>query len=305
MKKVIVIGGGIAGLSAGIFAQTNGFETEIYEKHTILGGECTGWNRNGYHIDNCIHWMTGTKKGTSLYDLWEYVGAFGKDVEIIQRDSFFTCEYDGKTLTLWKDIDRTEREMLELAPEDEKQIKEFAQSVRAAEAMEMPTDKPMDMYTLHEMIKLGKSMGSAGKIYSELGKISVKEYAEKFSSQIIRHTITDFMFDSYPAYAMIFSYATFTSGNGSIPKGTSLGVVQRMQKRFEEAGGKVHTGIGAAKINIDGKTANSVTFSDGSTAEADYIICACDANVTFGQLLDKKYMPKNLLWDMKIQRITF
>ena len=72
-KKVIVIGGGIAGLSAGIYALKAGFEAEIYEKNTIPGGECIGWNRKGYHIDNCIHWLTGTLKGTELYDVWKTV----------------------------------------------------------------------------------------------------------------------------------------------------------------------------------------------------------------------------------------
>jgi phytoene desaturase len=32
MNKVVIIGGGIAGLSAGIFAQKNGFQSVILEK---------------------------------------------------------------------------------------------------------------------------------------------------------------------------------------------------------------------------------------------------------------------------------
>jgi thioredoxin reductase len=32
-KKIIIIGGGIVGLSAGIYSATNGFETEIIEMH--------------------------------------------------------------------------------------------------------------------------------------------------------------------------------------------------------------------------------------------------------------------------------
>lgn len=35
MKKIVIIGGGIAGLSAGIFAQKNGFDSIIVE-NTIL-----------------------------------------------------------------------------------------------------------------------------------------------------------------------------------------------------------------------------------------------------------------------------
>ena len=63
MKKVIIIGSGIAGLSCGIYAKLNGFETEIFEMHSISGGECTGWDRGEYHFDGCIHWLMGSKPG--------------------------------------------------------------------------------------------------------------------------------------------------------------------------------------------------------------------------------------------------
>jgi len=38
MKKVLVIGAGIAGLSAASYLQRNGFDTEIFELHSIAGG---------------------------------------------------------------------------------------------------------------------------------------------------------------------------------------------------------------------------------------------------------------------------
>ena len=37
-KKVIIIGGGLAGLSAGCYAAMNGFETQIFEHHSVPGG---------------------------------------------------------------------------------------------------------------------------------------------------------------------------------------------------------------------------------------------------------------------------
>ncbi len=46
-KKVIIIGAGVAGLLAGCYAQMNGFETQIFEKHTKPGGLCTSWQRKG------------------------------------------------------------------------------------------------------------------------------------------------------------------------------------------------------------------------------------------------------------------
>ena len=48
-KKIVIIGGGVAGLSAGIYAAMNGFETEIIEMHSVAGGQCTAWNRKKYN----------------------------------------------------------------------------------------------------------------------------------------------------------------------------------------------------------------------------------------------------------------
>ena len=70
---VLIIGGGIAGMTAGVLLQKAGFQTEIYEKNALPGGLCTGWKREGYFIDNCIHWLTGTRPGSGLHELFSDV----------------------------------------------------------------------------------------------------------------------------------------------------------------------------------------------------------------------------------------
>ncbi len=44
-EKVIIIGAGIGGLTAAVYAAKCGFDTELYEQHSIVGGECTGWDK--------------------------------------------------------------------------------------------------------------------------------------------------------------------------------------------------------------------------------------------------------------------
>ncbi|MGZ4892405.1 MAG: NAD(P)-binding protein, partial [Halobacteriota archaeon] len=74
-KSLIIIGGGIAGLSAGCYAQMNGFDSTIYEKHVLTGGLCTAWHRKGFTFDLCIHWLVGSSPKSSLYSVWEELGA--------------------------------------------------------------------------------------------------------------------------------------------------------------------------------------------------------------------------------------
>ena len=61
--KSIIIGAGFAGLAAGIHAQMNGYRTRIFEMHSLPGGLCTAWKRQGCTIDACVHW---------LLDVWSY-----------------------------------------------------------------------------------------------------------------------------------------------------------------------------------------------------------------------------------------
>ena len=74
MKKAVIVGGGIAGMTAGIYLQKAGIQTEIFEKNPVLGGQCMGWKREGYTIDNCVHWLTGTRRGSGLHELWREIG---------------------------------------------------------------------------------------------------------------------------------------------------------------------------------------------------------------------------------------
>ena len=40
-NKLLIIGGGLAGLSAGCYALSNGFKVTIVEHNLALGGVCT------------------------------------------------------------------------------------------------------------------------------------------------------------------------------------------------------------------------------------------------------------------------
>ena len=107
-EKVIVIGGGIAGLTAGIYALKAGYEAEIFEKNPVVGGECMGWSRKGYHIDNSIHWLTGTDPKTGLWETWKTVGAIDENTEYADTSKFYSSRTGGREVTLWNDLDKTE-----------------------------------------------------------------------------------------------------------------------------------------------------------------------------------------------------
>lgn len=71
-------------------------------------------------------------------------------------------------------------------------------------------------------------------------------------------------------------------------------MAMRMAKRYQELGGVLHTGMEVEKVLVNGKVAEGILLCGGKKVTADYVICACDTNHTFGKLLDTSFMPKRL-----------
>src|SRR6204780_2672565 len=73
-KSVIVIGGGLAGLSSAVALAEAGFRVRLLEKRPHLGGRAASYVLpSGEHIDNCQHVTLGCC--TNLEDFYRRVGA--------------------------------------------------------------------------------------------------------------------------------------------------------------------------------------------------------------------------------------
>ncbi|NJR24169.1 MAG: NAD(P)/FAD-dependent oxidoreductase [Richelia sp. CSU_2_1] len=98
---IIIIGAGIAGLAAGCFAQMNGYQTRIFEMHTLPGGLCTAWQRQGFIFDGCIHYLFGSGQGQPFSRLWEELGVLPGQPFIHHDELMRIRESGGKTLVVY------------------------------------------------------------------------------------------------------------------------------------------------------------------------------------------------------------
>lgn len=289
-KKIIIIGAGIGGLSAGIYGRLAGYEVDIYEKNPVAGGQCMGWNRKGHHIDNCIHWLTGTREGTALHQVWRDLGALTEDTEYAAYDAFYTCIYEGKRATLWKDLDRTERELLELSVEDAEEIRRFIQHVRYASASVIPAEKPMDMMGIKDYIQMGKEMADMPKVIKEYGEISLQDLADRFHHPLLKMLFAEYMPKEYTAYSLLVSYGTMASGNGELPMGGSLAMSNRIVNRFLELGGRLHLNMPVKRVILEGNRAKGIELESGECHTGDYVISAVDTMELFSALIGREKM---------------
>ena len=287
MAKIVIVGGGVAGLSAGIYSRMAGHDVVICERHFLAGGNLTGWSRGGYHIDNCIHWLTGTNENSSLYRMWCELGALGEGVNIVQESSLFSCERGGVRVSLPPSLSELRDNMLAVSPEDRKEIDRLVRAIDfIAGADNIAGEGCNEGMTAKRLLSgLGPIM-----IYYSL---TTGQLAGRFKNPALRCFITGFWGDDFSAVALIFVFATFCQKNGALPEGGSVKMAERMTDKFLSLGGRLRLKCEALRVNLEGNRAKSVSFADGSVLEADYVILTTDPAVTFGKMVDLP-MPKKL-----------
>lgn len=295
MKRIVIIGAGISGLTAGIYAVKNGFDVEIYEKNAIPGGECTGWDRQGFHIDNCIHWMVGCAPKSELNKIWRTTGAIDDRTKFVSMPSMYRSELMGESITLWKDLEQTRKDLLALSPEDKDAINDLIDHCKLAMKVTIPADKPSELMNAWDLTKLALSSKAAIKLFQYYDKKDTTDLMEQFKHPLIRCMLSDFCPKQSLAHCFPMAYGNFAAGDGGLPRGGSRAMAQRMADTFCQCGGKLFLSSPATKIVVGQQgRAQGVALQNGTIVPADYIIPACDIHFTYSTLLDKAYVDPAL-----------
>jgi len=286
-KKVIVIGGGISGLTAGIYALRAGFDVEVYESHNEVGGMCTQWQRKGIACPSAIHWMMGTQNGSDLNQIWKNIEAIDHNTELFTLDYISACKNENDYCYLYADIDKLETELLQLSPQDEEAIKKLIGEIKIYQKLPIPAGKPMDLMAPMEKAISFAPYIKAGK---QTSNMSVAQYAERFQSPIIRRLLLSLVPDCQLGINMLMIWlASNCNGDIAFPLDGFFAMIKRVGEKFLSLGGKIHTNISVEKIIIKEETAIGLTCSDGNKAYADYIIPAVSPDVLLEKLLDNQY----------------
>ena len=283
-KKVIVIGGGIAGLSAGIYAIRCGFDVTILEGHGIAGGNCTSWKRGDYLFEGGMHWLGGADGKEPINKAWHTVGALDDSVVIHTPEPFMEYHHNGTPVRIYRNVDETERHFLELSPPDEKKIRKLCGDIRKLRGLSVP------IFDLRGVKVTKKERMPLASLFSALSALRVmRKYSGSSGKDAVTFThegLRD-MFRSFTNDGLAFMMLTFGSlanGDGGFPEGGSLPFVARIVKRFTDMGGELLCGTHVEKVTVkDGKMTGVITSSGTMTADA--VIVASDT-MTADRLFD-------------------
>ena len=289
-KSIIIIGAGIAGLAAGCYGQMNGYRTRIFEMHYNPGGLCTSWQRKGYTIDGCLHWLVGSSPAVNFYRIWEELGAV-QGQRMIDHEEFKQIEgADGKVFIIYTDIDRLEQHMRELAHQDEDVIEEFTKTLRACTRFDLPIEKAPELYGPIDGLKLLFKMFPFLRVMRKWKKISVQDFAKRFTDPFLWEVFPlSFDLPDFPMMGMLMTLAWMHQKSAGYPTGGSLEFSRAIERRYLDLGGEVHYRSPVSKILVENNQAVGVRLADGTEHRGDIIISAADGHTTIFDMLDGKY----------------
>lgn len=89
MKKCVIIGSGLGGLSCGVILSRNGYDVTILEQHHQIGGCLQCFSRNGVKFETGMHFIGSAAPGQTLDNLMRYLNL--DDIRLSRLD---TSAYD-------------------------------------------------------------------------------------------------------------------------------------------------------------------------------------------------------------------
>jgi phytoene dehydrogenase-like protein len=296
-KSIIIIGGGVAGLSAGCYARLNHYRTQIFEQDTRPGGLNTSWARGPYTINGGLAFLMGSGPGVGFYRIWEELGVVPK-MRMIDYEYFLIVEgKEGQKFYMYNDLDRLEKHMKELAPEDRAVIEDFISGARILTKYDMPVEKAPELLGFGDKMKLMLTRFPLLRTIGKWKKVSIQEFAARFQNPFLSeamYRMKALFSENVPVLLFQMACALGHLKSAGFPKGGALKLSQAMEHYYKELRGEISYRSRVEKILVENNRAVGVRLKDGTEHRADTVISAADGRTTIFQMLDGKYIDTKI-----------
>ena len=265
MKKVVIIGSGLGGLSCGVVLAKNGYDVTVLEQAAQIGGCLQCFSRHGGRFETGMHFIGSAAKGQTLYRLMNYLEV-NNDVRLMQLD---TDGYDVVSL--------------------QGQQFRFANG-REAFLEQMGSYFPRERDHLARYFDLVERVAGASSLhslkYAESDTVVNTEYQLRTINEVIESTISDpllakVLVGNLPLYAAERDKTPFSTHafimdfyNQSAFRivGGSDRIALSMRRTIERYGGRVETSQRVTSIVCDDTHATGVEVNGERFVAADIVI---------------------------------
>ena len=297
-KSVIIIGAGLAGLSAGCYCQMNGYQTSIFEHHTLPGGVAAAWRRRDYLIDGGIHFLMGYRPGTAFHEVLRQLGVIPA-TRFIELTTYgrFIDEDRGRSLLVTSDLNRLAEELKALSPADAGVVEELVSGARAMQGLDLseagigkPPELSGRLERLREAWKLRRLLRYFGGRYAR----PVSEFVREVKDPGLRNCLQHLFLPEVPVWFIFMLLGLLADGELGLIEGGCRDFVSALERRFCDLGGRICYQSTVERILVEGNRAVGVRLADGREHRCEAVVSAADGYSTIFQMLEGRYLSDRI-----------
>ena len=266
---VIIIGGGLAGLSSALKLSQSGKKIAVFEKHFMAGGYATNFKRrdndgNLYVFDVALHGIGGLIPGNTFYNHMKGINMVDK-VEFLRKKETATIYNNGYEIDV---------------PDTFEKYRDHLVS-RYSSYKEKIFDLFKEIYNLKEEMDSGKPP----VVYQKMQDISLYDYLKSFidDEKFIEEFSFLWLYYGLPpkklnALFYMLAWISYHIGGTFYVKGGAGKLSDTFVEEIKKYGGEVYLSNEIVKIDIEGNNVTSVHTKRGNKYEAEKFIFASDPN---------------------------
>tara|TARA_B100000780_G_scaffold189848_2_gene133629 strand:+ start:6538 stop:7998 length:1461 start_codon:yes stop_codon:yes gene_type:complete len=298
LKKVIIIGAGIAGIASSIRLRSKGYDIEVFESNSYPGGKIASFNLGDYRFDAGPSLFTMPHFVDELYDLF---GENSKD-HFLYKKKEISCNYfweDGTRLSAYSDKNK-------FADEVEKKL-----GVPTSRLLKY-LKKAEKKYNLTKTIFLEKSLHKLStflnrdtlkaivnlnlfQIGKNLNEVNEKELIEPHLIQLYNRFATYNGSSPYktPGMMTLIQHLEQEHGTYLVEKGM-VDITNSLVKLAKRKGVIFRFNQNVSKILVENKKAIGIQVND-QKYYSSYVVSNMDVVPTYNTLLQDQKKPDVIL----------
>ena len=304
---VIVIGGGLSGLTAASLLSKRGLRVAVIEKSYNPGGSCGVFKRGGVTFDIGAAMLYGF--GELGYNAHRFVfNCLEEPIDVIKHELLYCVNFKGRRIRFWPDVERFADELSEIFPSQRENIHTFYSDMLTMYRhvmVETPTYTTADETDGQAALKsILKHPLSYIRFLTLINK-SAKKLLEKYFNDPEIFKFFDKLTSTYcyttveesPAVLASVMFVDNHVGGSYYPAGSTLFLPGKLEKVIEENGGDMLLENEAVSISFDKGRPSGVTLKNGRQLYADEIIYSGTVWNLYERLIDPVHTKeKRRVW---------
>lgn len=284
--RVVVIGAGIAGITAATHLALAGHEVLVLDKNGRPGGRCGRLERGGHRFDTGPTLMVMPR----LYESeFHALGASLVERLVLRRvDPTYRLVFDdGRQLSLTADDERMREQLEAIEPGSFRGLQRYLDEGRRHYGVVVDNLVQRDFRRARDFFNL-RTLGPMLRTkplvnhYRHMGSyFDAPRLKSAFTFQDLYTGLSPF---AAPATLSMLPYSELTDGVW-YPMGGMHSVVEALVAMAVEAGVEFRLGTAAARIDTAGHRARGVSADDGTYLRADVVLANADLPYVYRQLL--------------------